>query len=199
MQPFISLTDLGTYLKRDLTDDDLAVIVLDAACETVRGYIGQDVNLNLEGFATLNGSGTESLLLPQMPVIGVASVTEDGVELAEGDEWLLDRDGRSGILRRLPLHVVWPLGYGNVEVEYAHGWAAEEADVDEESGVYRVPSDLRRVALAVAQRFYANAGTRGPVKQETMGSYSYTLAGDAEADLEKTERRVLDRYRRRAG
>ncbi len=75
MQPFISLQDLEEYLKTDLTEcTALARIALDSACEIVRGYLDQDVNLGSESIR-IDGNGCDALVLNDPPVRSVTSVT----------------------------------------------------------------------------------------------------------------------------
>lgn len=202
MQPFISTADLEAYMELDagdLTGSNMAIIALDSACEIVRGYISQTVNLVEDDVVLFNGNGRPRLILPEMPVVNVTAVTEDTTELTPDDDWYVDR---AGILHRKTAYEVWPVGVGNIEVTYTHGWAAIEADVDEENGICRVPSDIRRVALGIARRVYTSTGAEsGGIVQETMGSYSYTQdnssssSGGDGGDLLDGERVVLDRYR----
>jgi hypothetical protein len=186
--PFISSADLSDQLGQDVTSSDLAIIAIDSACEIVRSYLDQYLNLVESDEVTLDGTGTYSLLLPQRPVVAVNSV-----EIAdEADpEFYLDD---AGILYRTD-GVVWTKGHGNVTVDYDHGYAFHESDVD---GARRMPSDIRRVALELASRIWVSQGTQtGQVESETIGSYSYTNApgssGGASALLDE-ERITLDHY-----
>jgi hypothetical protein len=69
--PFITLTDLSDYLGRDVSADDGAVIALDAACDICRDIAEQNFNAGTATFV-LDGTGTDSILLPQLPVVSVS-------------------------------------------------------------------------------------------------------------------------------
>lgn len=208
-QPFISSTpDLANYLRADLTDDELAVIAVDAACEVVRGYIRQHVNLVLDDEVLLDGNNKDAILLPELPVLAVTDVTtteDDGTDqliLTEGVEFRL---GDGGILWRIDLGS-WPWGHRNIAVTYDHGYGVEEPGSGDDWEA--VPSDMRLVALEVAAGVYnsgltGTGGTGVGITSETIGSYSYTLGeasgGSASlvAGLSVTHQRRLDRYRLR--
>ncbi len=203
-QPFISAQDLSDYLTRDVTSDPRTVIAVDAACEIVRGYLMQQVNLVLGDVVQVDGTGTYSLVLPELPVIEVSDVTvydtngENAETLVVNDDYVL---GNAGVLWRMGKR--WRPGKRNVWVTYSHGW-----DIAEETYAYgytdptpTVPTDIRMVALQVATRAFLSGATgAGLMRSETIGKYGYTTAGDAgtsPSGLLKGETRVLDRYRQR--
>ncbi len=222
MLPFISTDDLAAILDETVSGFDLLTeIALDAACQLVRDDLGQTINLVRGDIETHDGTGRESILLRELPVIDVASVTEDDVELVPDDDYIVDP--RKGIIYRRSTTWSYGWSYGwswprrrqGIVVIYDHGWAITEADVvNEDSGdepiVDRVPSGIRLVALEAAARIYrapqtlaaVSAATSG-VTSETIGSYSYTTdtsAISAASDviargLNEDERRALDRYR----
>lgn len=178
MLPIICLDDLGAYLRKDLTGDNLGVIALDAASQIVRGYTGLTINPVASETVTLNGNGATTMLLDNPPVSGVDSVEVDGVALVEGTdfEWTT-----AGILYRLDGYT-WTSGVKNVEVVYDHGWPT--------TGDNAIPSDLRFIALQVAARIY----DAGIAAQETTGSYNVTYIAGA-GGLNEYEKRVLDKHR----
>lgn len=192
--PFISLADLSDLLGSDVSTEDLAVIAIDSACESVRTYLDNPVNLVEDEIIRLDGSGTYRLVLPRPPVREVTAVTE--LATTTTDEVILDAEvdfvlERGGILRRIDY--VWLRGSGNIEVTYSHGWDISEAPVWE-----RVPSDIRRVALELAKRLYqAGQVAAGGITSETVGSYSYTVDPAAGGALELTPHEMarLDPYR----
>lgn len=195
--PFISLLDLGDYLDADLTEDEVGVIAIDSACEMIRSYIDQRIDYEEQDEIRLDGTGRPSLLLPQRPVRAVHGVTEEdeGPDLAEDEDWYLDRVADRII--RLPEGAVWPLGQGNIVVNYDHGYEADPVDED----FIRVPSDIRLVALQIASRIYRGKGTAtaGTVVSETIGSTSFTYeSGGVQATgaaIAPIEQGILDHYR----
>lgn len=144
--PFISRADLGTAIERDLATDDAAVIAIDSACEMVRSYLKQGVNLVDDDDIVMDGSGRSSLVLPETPVHAVSYVATiaSGVEteLTEDTDWVR---GQAGILWRTGGNV-WPAGRMNVHVTYTHGW-----DVTEEgAALYPRPREVSTGAETVS-------------------------------------------------
>ena len=199
MQPFIGTNDLSDLLGTDVTTDDLATIAIDSACEIVRGYIDNQINLVEDDIITLDGSGTYRLALPRPPVRSVLLIaSEDEDTLAETTDWVLESI-RTGMVRRIDRY--WPRGFGNITVTYSHGWWIEEPDDPEyePEGFERVPSDIRRVALEVSKRMFQFAAVPAGVNSQQIGNYSYTLTGSGETaqgftGLMPLEATVLDRY-----
>lgn len=202
MIPFISVDDLNAILSQTVDEEALlTTIALDAACDLVRGFLNQSVNLARDSVEYLDGGGTEGITLRQLPVIAVGEVMEGEETLtAEVDYHVGDR---SGIIWRIGRP--WPLGRGNIKVTYDHGWALSEDEVvtDAEQGIVdRVPSDIRLVALNVAARIWRSGAETpaGTMLSESLGAYSYQMSGTA-AELALTttltniERQVLSRWR----
>jgi len=212
MQPFISSADLSDYLRRSVTSD-ASRIALDSACEVVRGYIGQTLNLVEDDEVYIDGTGTRSLLLPQLPVVSIAEVTtfdingEDETTLTEDVDFKI---GDAGVLWRISAPGstgwgLWPWGHRNIFVVYTHGYgvgplATGSGDSGMTGDAFGVPSDIRLVALQIAGRVYSqSAVVAGGMQSETIGKYAYTLsdAGASSSLLYPEEQHILDRYRQR--
>lgn len=157
--PFISETDLGLYLRQTLDADALAVIATDAACQLVREFLNQDLDVATADVVSINGSGTDVLLLPELPVTAVTTVVLALTDGSSAETLVAGTDYKVSLPLGLLFHLtnVWTRGRENVEVTYTHGYAT-------------VPSDIRLVALHVAARIYDHPG----VVQESTGSYSAT-------------------------
>lgn len=176
LDPFITLQDLTDYLGRDVTADDGAVIALDAACQICRDVAEQDFNRGTATF-TLDGTGTDAILLPQLPVNGVTAVTVNGTAVTD---FMLD--GRGMLFRGTVgpsgcTYSHWPSGRQNVAVTADTGYDA-------------VPTSVKMVALAVASRLVV----QGVAKQETVGGVSVTYAVNA-TDLTAGETLILQKAR----
>ena len=191
--PFVGTEDLGNYLRLELDDtDDLGVIAVNAACDTVRSYLGQQVDLVSGDAVNLDGSGTDALLLPELPVVEITSVTTYDADGNDEEPLTVDEDyriGTGGILWRIPRYNVWPLGHANIAVVYSHGY---DTSISSGSGdcYGGVPSDIRLIAVQLAARIY----DIGMVQQEAAGSWSATYVGGA-GQLNDYEMRALDRWR----
>lgn len=183
--PFISRDDLRDYTGKDVTNDDGAIIVCDAACDTVRTFTEQEINRAVSTI-TVDGPGTDAIVLPQFPVNTAGTVVVNGGTVTD---WVLDEiNGK--LLRKVtaadvgegvPSAIVWPFGRQNVEVTYDHGYADDE-----------IPRDIRMVALSLASRLII----QGPAVQENQAQQSVRYAGPA-PDLTKTEQALLRKFRRR--
>lgn len=175
--PFITTSDLGDFLGRDVDADLGAVMACDAACDICRDIAETQFNAGTST-VTLDGTGTDALVLPERPVSGVTAVTVGGVaepDFAFRPDGVLLRGSAGGFPR-----TTWPEGRQNVEVTYEHGY--ETADF---------PRSVRMVAVAIAARI----SVQGLASSESLGDVSVTYAGPA-MDLTANEQRILQRYRR---
>jgi len=192
--PFIGTNDLSDALDLDVVSEDLAIIAVDSACEIVRSYLDNVLNVRTAE-DRLDGTGTDGLVLDDPPVREVIAVTVDDALLSEDVDYYLD-DRDSGVLRRIG--TVWTLGRGNVIVSYERGY--DFIELVGSGDFIRMPSDIRLVALSVAKRIYNSQGTSTTgIVAETIGDYSYRI-GDpgaaVAAQLLESERAVLDHYAR---
>ena len=177
--PFISVTDLAAALHRTIDPDDaLGEMACDAASQVVRDYCRQHINLVTDDEVLLDGTDTDAIMLPELPIVEVGPVLVEGTALTT-DEWTLG-DPNVGILYRTPATSKWTLGRSNVEVTYTHGWS-----VSTPTGV---PSSLRIVALYVAMRIW----DQGIVNTEGVGGYSASYSDSLITPMEK---RIIDHYR----
>lgn len=174
--PFISAQDIVDYLGRGGTADPGMIIAADAACDMVRTISEQSFN-QATSTVTLDGSGTDALLLPELPVSAAGTVLVNGGTVTD---YVLNGNG---ILFRGTagpgLRSVWPAGRQNIQVTYDHGYA--EADL---------PRDVRMVALSIASRLVV----QGPSLEENIGAVRIKYAVAA-SDLTNGEKLILGKYR----
>lgn len=146
-------------------------------------------------FAGRIGTGTNALVLQHLPVflnglevredVGAnagqaADSFGDGSVLRAGDDYWLDVDdpvnntSRTGILYRIGF---WPTEPRSVKVTYYGG--ATAARLNNEW------ADIKQAAIVAAveefQSLKRRQGLKGARQSETIGQYSYTLAGQAAA------------------
>jgi hypothetical protein len=159
---YVTLADYEAWVGpiADAADVNRATVSLDAACDTVRQYICQTIDLVEDDVIEVTGSGTHVILLPELPVGSVSSVQDEDAE--EVDDWVLQDSGR------LWLDTGWRHNH-LYSVTYSHGWAAEE-----------VPSDIKITTYRMAG-FYAREALGQAVSTESIGGYSvgYTTPGEA--------------------
>lgn len=165
--------------------DVQAVLALDSAEALIRTYCDQSFDLIEDDIVLLDGTGSRSLLLPQLPIIAVTSVStfdEDDTETElDPSEYVVTE--ANGILWRKSHRDVWSRGIANVSVTYDHGYA-------------ELPPDLLTEAIfpIAARGLASNAG--GEIQREDIGTYSVTYADSTSGGgLQDGERLVLDRYR----
>lgn len=191
--PLTTLADFAHYLGKSESDLDAARVALLIAIVSglVRDELRQDLDRVDDDEVDLIGTGSDVVLLPQLPVWDVTAVTETRgstvTTLTEGTHYRLELgpDGRVAVLRRLG--GAWPDGE-TVTVTYSHGYV-----IDSDSGTVDLPITIRAVALRVMARGIDNpAGKR----QENIGRYGYTAGGsDAGLYLTAGDKNDLDPYR----
>jgi hypothetical protein len=188
--PFISRTDLTDYLGTDVTTDDGALIAVDAACDIVRTLTEQDFNSVTGDTVKLDGTGTDALLLPQVPVSAAGTVVVNGGTLSATLDYTCTSDGvliRTDGTATLSTWsqgwgptAFWPQGRQNISVTYDHGYSGGT-----------VPADIRVVALMIASRMTV----QGLDSQRQVGQANVKYAVGA-SDLSANELRICRKYKR---
>lgn len=186
MTVFLTTTEFGDYLGRDVSSDDGAALAVEMACEVVRTLTEQDYTETTETIQ-LDGSGTDLIFLPQRPVTNVGTVTVNGEEetdYAYTENGKLIRTSEdeptwSTWGQAYQPSSFWPQGRQNIEVTYTHGYSGT------------VPNDVRMVALSIAHRLV----TQGGAISEQVGDVRKTYAVSS-TDLTNGEKAILRRYKR---
>lgn len=168
MAALITVEELGAYLGRDLTADDGAILAVDMASEACRTVAENGFN-ELQETITLDGTGTDVLVLPRVPVSTVSTVTVGDTVTTEfvQDNGMLFKQSGS-----------WTRGRRNVSVKYKHGYSSSA-----------IPDDVRMVVLALASRLVV----QGPAMAEANGDVNVRYAV-ANTDLTANELRILRRH-----
>lgn len=201
--PFISQADLGNILQRTPEPTSWA-IAIDAACEMVRQHAGQHLNYEQDDTVVLEGCPEEYLWLPERPVIDVSAVSVDyrGItqSIAVGS---LQWTRRGKLYNRLAPGVVlnastpwdevgtWGDPTALISVTYSHGYAPTEDAVTAE--VERMPSDLRRVAAAIASRLLERTSEEARDEIGYVGVVSRVVA-EEDNFMRMDECAIVDRY-----
>lgn len=192
---FCTVTQIEQFLQITIPAAKLASAnrAIVEATAAIQNYCRQQIERVTLDVVTLDCIGGARILLPELPVDSVASVTEDGELLVVDDDYKL---GRHGILYRIG--ATWPSGIQIIEVIYTHGYAV-------------IPDDVVSIATRAASRAY-QAGLRADevegvpgVQAMSLGDYSITFTGEGANEgvlgasaaplLLKSEREQLDRYR----
>lgn len=190
---FATLADYEKLFPGTVSDQQTMTQVaaaLAAACEDIKAYCCQQFELSADDTVVLHGTGSPLLLLPQVPVVAVNSVTIDDGLTTEIDVTDFRIDRLAGTLYRPPTFPSlsspwcawpspgWPAGFANITVDYDHGYAT-------------VPQNLINVAVQLAR----NTLAAPPLvfRGERISEYSYTRYENYEGVNEFSA--VLDRYR----
>lgn len=178
-----SVEELELFLDDDLNRARAELFLLIASAEA-RAYTGNEFVFVEGDVIIVNGSGSPTLILPQAPISAIVELTEAPRSSAEkilagpessspAFEW-----AEEGIVRRLD---------GGI---FARRFRYYRFIVDH--GFDVAPDEVRGVVIRCAARAFENPDG---VRQESLGRYSYTLAGEqAGIGLYAPDRRDLDPY-----
>jgi hypothetical protein len=173
---FATPEDLRLLLRLPTIDEAAATLLLDLATSAVLAEIRQDVVQVVNDVVTLDGTGTTTLLLPQIPVTAVESVTERGLPLAVDADYTWSG---AGVLTRLCGR--WPTRPRSVQVVYTHGYPDGE-----------LPGILRTVTVQAAARVWVNPRQ---MTSESIGDWSGSFGaagtGPGRIDLTDWEKGLL--------
>lgn len=173
MASFVTLAEYETFTGVDVPATEATAVLaqLDAACDTVRDYVCQTLDVVAGDVVNLHGSGTRALSLPELPVTSVASVTLDGEAVTD-----YTLDAYYGLLWRDDPG--WWMRGDLYVVTYTHGYAT-------------VPNIYKRVAAVLAR----GASSVSPgVRQESTGPFSVTYDDvDERSVLAALDRKVVRR------
>jgi hypothetical protein len=178
---FVDVPTLAQYLETDIDEaDPFALFALGAATEAIRKYTDQHISYVADDEITLDGSGTDILLLPELPVHEVSSVEKwesDDFTAVDSTDYTFRLNGAGMLVRRSG---EWGFGRQGVKVTYTHGYE-------------RIPADIRMICTVMAGRAYSQAGE----ESEGIGQgFNTTYAGQPGV-FTKEEERILSKYRRR--
>jgi hypothetical protein len=196
--PFVSSDDLAAFTGLTINAADLKTkIALDSACDAVRSYLGQDINLVEDDVEWHSGHGYmhDRIRLRQRPIVAVTEVRIDVVAGSTGAVLAAaNYNVRDSFIVRTDASY-WLSGNDNIKVTYDHGWT-----VPPTSQSAAVPADVRLVALSAARRVYSGVGASDAAGfgGERIGDYEYTNpkgTATSTAELLMAEMDVLDRYR----
>lgn len=197
MADFAVVADVENVLLREITEADeiasceYALLIASAA---IRVYVEQFIERVADDPIVVNGPFNSSkILLPQIPVISVASVTETDILLTADTDYVLDPD--LGILHRVGQF--WDYGIQNIDIVYTHGF---DPIPDTINGICaRAASRMFQAGLKSAE----NEGVPG-IASKALGDFSVSFATDtaegtmgasAARTLLLSEKDLLDKYR----
>lgn len=202
MADFAQVTDIEDFLQQPINTPvqiASAELALRDASAAIRNYTNQYLELVANDVITLDSRGSKRLILPQLPVVSVDQVVEDGELLVVDDDYKL---GQFGILHRIGAY--WKGGIQQVEITYTHGYLV-------------IPDDIIAICIRAASRGY-QAGLKAAdsdgipgIASKALGDFSVSfqseggggtgegvLGASAARLLLLSEKDILDAYRIRA-
>lgn len=141
-----------------LVDDALLIQLLKGSSAAFRSATKQQISYVAGDVQHLGGVGSAVLLLPELPVVDVAEIVVDGVQVDPAGLW-----NEQGIIRRGAGR--FPRTFRSVRVTYAHGYDPVPDDV-KEAVIERVLIASRstpgavQVAAGPFQATYAQGSTQ---------------------------------------
>lgn len=163
---FATAEDLRRFLRRTTIDAAEAELVLELASETIRAEVAQQIDPVAADTYLSPPEPGRVLLLPELPVTDVASVTEYGQTLLAGTDYTWSS---AGTVTRCGQ--AWPVEARAVVVTYDHGYAD-------------IPGQVRAVCLQLAARAYVNPQQRTSI---SIGDYSESFAAGGQGRTGRLE------------
>ena len=199
MADFATVPDIEQFLQIEITDADeiaSAEQALKYASAAIRNYTKQYIEkVDSESIALDVVICGTKIYLPELPVVSVVSVSEDGILLVDGDDYKL---GSYGILHQL--NRPWKMGIQILEIIYTHGFDPIPDDV---AGVcVRAASRAFQAGLSASEQ----AGVPG-VASKSLGDFSVSyqtssgsgndgiMGASAARFLLMSEKDILDHYK----
>ncbi len=196
---FCAVEDVSALLMLEIDDADEVTActrAIEEATASIQNYCQQVIEYVSNEKITVDGHGGRKIFLPELPVLSVGAVEEDGDLLTVNTDYKL---GENGILHRL--NGYWQAGVQNYEITYTHGLAT-------------IPDDLLGVCVRAASRIY-QAGLRAKsqngiigVANMALGDYQVGYASEAGGGVSEgvmgvsaarmlllSEKDILNRYR----
>lgn len=205
MSNFATISDiedaLHVTISGDADKESAANKALEWVSEVIRNYTKQIIDEVLNDVITVDILGYDTqIYLPELPVLSVDLVVEDGTTLTIDDDYKL---GAHGILYRVSSGYPrrWAYGIQVVTITYDHGY-------------YDIPEDIVGVCANAAGRKYqaglksADSGGIPGVASKSLGDFSVSFQSEAGGGVGEglmgasgarflllSEKDILDRYR----
>lgn len=195
---FCTIVDLEQFLQIEIAPaasiDSADRAILEASV-AIQNYCRQQIEKLEDDEITLDLAGGTRLFLPELPIVELSSVIEDGEVLVETDDYQL---GQHGILHRIGQD--WVKGIHIVTITYTHGYEP-------------IPGDVVAICTRAAARAYqaglksAETGAVPGVTAIGLGDFSVSYGAEAGGGsggvlgasaaplLLRSEEKLLNRYR----
>lgn len=168
---FATAFDFATRVGITLTDDETARVdaLLSAASALIQDEVRQQIALVTDDTLTMTGTTDERIVLPERPVVSVASVAINGQVLAQGTDYYLDADeivkmGGTTVMTSAGLDALldWPASRFS-----GFGWPNQTLEIVYTHGFDTIPGIVKAICLEAVVRVWVNPGS---VARETAGN-----------------------------
>jgi hypothetical protein len=162
---FCEVADLEGFLQVTIPPAKFASAerAIEGATVAIKSYCRQQLELVQNDVITLDSIGAAMLLLPELPVVSVATVVEDGTTLTVTTDYKL---GQYGMLHRI--NARWAKGIQIVAITYTHGYRLSGSVGDP------LPDVIVEVCTRAAARAY-QAGLRAEENEGVPGVQAHSL------------------------
>lgn len=180
-----TVSDVEKVLGVDLSSNDEANVTnifITAADAAIENYVGYSLNYEASIVETFDGNDDDSIYLKRVPVISVASITEDGYTLTEGNDEDFVVYKALGLIKRTGLQYWSAQRLQNIVVTYTAGYSDSEPTAED------IPSDLKFVSARVAGRLFLASASLST--QQSTGEVSTNIADnttDSKFQMVKSE------------
>ena len=196
---FATIEDIEDFLQVSIESPHhifSATRALEEATAAIRNWCRQFISVVDDEEITIDTYGGTRIFLPELPVMSVSAVIENGITLTPGDDYAL---GQHGILHRIGR--AWPVGIQTVTITYSHGYDP-------------IPDDVIAIATRASSRAY-QAGLRAAdsdgvlgVSSKSLGDFSVAFSSETGGSISEgvmgassarmllmSEQDILNRYR----
>lgn len=167
MADFTTIEELSAFLQISIPYDSAAAErAIREATAVIKAYCHQTIELVEDDMLTIDSHGGTRIYLPELPVLKVTKVIEDGKTLVDGTDYQL---GQYGILHRL--NTYWAIGIQIITITYDHGYEP-------------IPELVRDICTRAASRAYQSGLRAGEVdgvpgiQSTQLGDYSVSYGSE---------------------
>ncbi len=182
-----TLDQTKSHLGIDLTDtsqDDLLIFFINAASEYVEKACGRKFGKTVYD-VKIDGTGTQSIFVSNLPIISIASVTQDCSAVASDQYVIYNESGKIFKDRG------WTFGNQNIEINYTAGFVLpKDEDTQANPPVVRtLPFDLELVCIKLAGAAFNKKDAEG-IKNASAGNLNVNFNDG----IDKGSESILNTY-----
>ena len=181
-----TVSDVKTVIGVDMSSTDETAITdmfIPAVDAAIKNYVGYELEYQSAQVDTLDGKGENEIYTSIAPIKTIASLTEDGTSLTEGNEEQYVAYKAQGRIRKNNQNNWSNIRLQNIVITYSGGYS------DSVSGVEDIPKDIKLVSARAAGRMWVASASLG-AQQSTgqVGSHTADTTNDGQFQLVESEK-----------